>query len=67
VNNYIDKKGLFLNVSFVEVIIQICLMSIKIKFRYVICLFSQIQYVEDDEDGRSDDGDGSDSPRPFDK
>jgi RNA recognition motif-containing protein len=27
----------------------------------------QIQYVEDDEDGQSEDGDGSDSPKPFDK
>ncbi|CAF2389721.1 unnamed protein product [Rotaria sp. Silwood2] len=28
---------------------------------------SQIQYVEDDEDGRSEEGDESDSPKPFDK
>ncbi|CAF3340952.1 unnamed protein product [Rotaria socialis] len=28
---------------------------------------SQIQYVEDDEDARSEDGDESDSPKPFDK
>ncbi|CAF4607042.1 unnamed protein product, partial [Rotaria magnacalcarata] len=27
----------------------------------------QIQYVEDDEDARSEDGDESDSPKPFDK
>jgi len=31
-------------------------------------LFSQIQYAEDDEDAQSEEGgDGSDSPKPFDK
>jgi len=30
-------------------------------------LFSQLPYVEDDEDGQSEEDDGSDSPKPFDK
>ncbi len=35
----------------------------------LICfsIFSHIQYVDDDEDGQSEDADGSDSPKPFDK
>lgn len=33
---------------------------------YFLLLFFS-QYVEDDEDGQSDDGDGSTSPKPFDK
>jgi hypothetical protein len=32
---------------------------------FFFILFSQ--YVEDDEDGQSEEGDGSDSPRPFDR
>ncbi len=42
--------------------IKMCNFSI-----FLFCLCSHIQYVEDDEDVRSEDGDGSDSPKPFDK
>jgi hypothetical protein len=34
---------------------------------FLFSFFSQFQYVEDDEEGRSEDGDDSDSPKPFDK
>ena len=34
---------------------------------HVAFYFSQLQYPEDDEDGQSEEGDGSNSPKPFER
>ncbi len=62
-------EELFLNVSFARVIICNWLLSIDNQNDDVelYSFFSHIQYVEDEEDGQSEDEDGSDSPKPFDK